>query len=193
MASPNRVVARYVYQDANGAPVFQVRRYEPKDFRQFHRNGTGWKAGRNGTPDLLYHLPEVIGAVERSDPIVITEGEKDTDAVRGLGFTATTNPGGAGKWRDELSAYLRGANVLIIYDNDPAGHQTRAQSRRACAASARTSASVGRGRATTCRTIWQRGTRCRSWSSERRWSKRPSRSPTRRLPTTTDTYRPCIS
>ncbi|HEX4673603.1 MAG TPA: hypothetical protein VH279_15100, partial [Solirubrobacteraceae bacterium] len=64
VAGSTKPVASYVYQDADGRDVFQVRRYAPKDFRQFHRNGTGgWKAGRNGTPDLLYHLPEVIAAV----------------------------------------------------------------------------------------------------------------------------------
>jgi hypothetical protein len=51
----------------------------------------------------------------------IVEGEKDCDTLAGLGFTATTNSGGAGKWRDEYTDALRGKPVVIVPDNDAPG------------------------------------------------------------------------
>jgi putative DNA primase/helicase len=41
----------------------------------------------------------------------------------GLGVAATCNPGGAGKWLDDHSATLAGADVIIIPDNDEAGEK----------------------------------------------------------------------
>ncbi|MGW8158916.1 MAG: hypothetical protein ACWGKN_10445 [Desulfoprunum sp.] len=38
-----------------------------------------------------------------------------------LGITATTNNGGAGKWRDHHSDQLKGAKVVILPDNDAPG------------------------------------------------------------------------
>ncbi len=38
-------------------------------------------------------------------------------------FDATCNPGGAGKWQDSFSETLRGADVVIIADNDKAGRE----------------------------------------------------------------------
>ena len=53
--------------------------------------------------------------------MLVTEGEKDADALASLGFVATTNHGGAGKWRSEYSDCLRGRRVAILPDNDTAG------------------------------------------------------------------------
>ena len=52
----------------------------------------------------------------------ILEGEKDVDAAWALGIPATCNAGGAKKWRTEHAAYLQDADVVIIPDNDAAGH-----------------------------------------------------------------------
>src|SRR5215471_9060406 len=40
-----------------------------------------------------------------------------------MGLLATTNPGGAGKWRLEYSKYLTGFDVVLLPDNDDAGRQ----------------------------------------------------------------------
>jgi 5S rRNA maturation endonuclease (ribonuclease M5) len=53
--------------------------------------------------------------------ICIVEGEKDADNLWKFNIPATTNCGGAGKWRNEYSETLRGAEVLIISDNDKPG------------------------------------------------------------------------
>jgi hypothetical protein len=54
-------------------------------------------------------------------PVMIVEGEKDVEALRTLGFPATTNPQGVGKWQVEYNEYFRDALVAIIPDNDDAG------------------------------------------------------------------------
>jgi hypothetical protein len=93
--------------------LFQVVRYLPKGFRQRRPDGKGgWIWDLDGVQPVLYRLPEVI----KAQTICVTEGEKDTDDLRSLGFTATTNPMGAGKWRDEYSDTLRNKNVVIFGD-----------------------------------------------------------------------------
>jgi hypothetical protein len=68
-------------------------------------------------------LPEVIAAVKCRRTVLIVEGEKDAERARAHGQTATTNPGGALKWRDEYSEFLRGARVVIVWDRDNAGRK----------------------------------------------------------------------
>jgi hypothetical protein len=114
-ATPFTIVATYDYADESGAPLFQVVRLAPKDFRQRRPDGKGgwtWSLGK--TRRVLYRLPEVRDAVARERLVVIVEGEKDTDNLRELGFTATCNPGGANKWRAEYGESLRDADVVII-------------------------------------------------------------------------------
>jgi Protein of unknown function (DUF3631) len=116
------IVATYDYADESGAPLFQVVRFAPKDFRQRRPNGKGgwtWSLGK--TRRVLYRLPEVRDAVARGRLVVIVEGEKDADNLRKLGFTATCNAGGANKWRAEYNESLRDADVVIIGDNDDPG------------------------------------------------------------------------
>ncbi|MES2177827.1 MAG: AAA family ATPase [Gemmatimonadota bacterium] len=72
---------------------------------------------------MLYRLPAVIEAVALGRQIFIVEGEKDAENVAGLGLTATTNCGGAGRWRPEYSDALRHAVVTILPDNDETGQR----------------------------------------------------------------------
>ena len=71
---------------------------------------------------MLYRLPELSSA-DPSEPVVITEGEKDVETIRTLGLVATTNPGGAGKWKSEYNECLRDRHVVILSDNDLVGQQ----------------------------------------------------------------------
>lgn len=119
-----KIVATYDYVDENGALIFQVVRYEPKSFAQRRPDGKGgWLYNLDGVQRVLYRLPDVLKAKERGETIFITEGEKDTESLRALGLTATTNPHGANKWRDEYSETLRGAHVVIIPDKDEPGRR----------------------------------------------------------------------
>ena len=67
---------------------------------------------------VLYRLPELLAADLR-ELVYVVEGEKDVERLTALGAVATTNPQGAGKWRDEYSEFLAGRHVVIIPDNDP--------------------------------------------------------------------------
>lgn len=117
-----RPVAVYNYVDETGALLYQVVRFQPKTFRQRRPvPGGDWIWSLGDTRRVLYRLPDVNAAVERGDTIYLAEGEKDVEALRGVGVTATCNPGGAGKWRDEYTQALAGATVKIICDNDEPG------------------------------------------------------------------------
>ena len=67
----------------------------------------------NGTRRVLYSLPRVIEAVAAGRTIYVVEGEKDVHAIERAGEVATCNPGGAGKWREDYSAALAGAKVVV--------------------------------------------------------------------------------
>jgi putative DNA primase/helicase len=119
-ATRPKITATYNYTDEAGELLFQCVRFDPKDFKQRrpYDNG-GWIWNMQGVERVLYRLPEVIAA----KTIVVVEGEKDADNVRALGFTATTNPLGAKKWRDEYSEVLRGKDVLVFGDDDKDGRE----------------------------------------------------------------------
>jgi 5S rRNA maturation endonuclease (ribonuclease M5) len=115
-----KIVATHDYTDASGNLLYQVCRLVPKDFRQRRPDGNGgWIWNTQGVERPLYHLPEVL----KANTVCVTEGEKDTDSLCKLGFTATCNSGGAKKWRDEYSEVLRGKDVLIFGDDDTDGRK----------------------------------------------------------------------
>lgn len=134
------VVKRFDYEDENGELLFQVERIEfqnqdgsfvltdggkrKKSFRQRradpHREGQ-WLYCVDGVRMVPYRLPELQEAIALGHPIVIAEGEHKVDSLRGWNIAATCNTGGAKHWKAEHSAYLRGAEVIIMPDNDQAG------------------------------------------------------------------------
>jgi len=108
----------YDYVDENGSLLFQVCRYNPKSFKQRKPDGNGgWKYNLNGVRRVLYRLPVIL----KADRVILVEGEKDADNLFKAGFVATTNPGGAGKWKPEYNESLGGKLVYLIPDNDPVG------------------------------------------------------------------------
>lgn len=120
-----RIAATYEYHDEQGNILFQAIRYEPKDFSQRRPDGGGWVYKLDGVRRVPYRLPELLA--NPAQPVFIVEGEKDADRLAALGFVATTNAGGAGKWRGEYSEYLRGRNVVILPDNDEPGRKHAAK------------------------------------------------------------------
>ena len=119
-----REVTAYPYTDENGELLFEVVRYEPKDFRQRRPDGRGGHVQNiKGVRLVPYRLPELIEDLAQDRTVFLVEGEKDVDRLRKLGIPATCNPAGAGKWRDEFSPTLDGADVVILPDNDDAGRE----------------------------------------------------------------------
>jgi hypothetical protein len=119
-----KIVATYDYCDANGELLFQVVRLDPKDFRQRRPDTSsldGWTWNTKGVQKVLFRLPEITRDIQRGLPVLCCEGEKDVLALAERGFSATCNPGGAGKWQDSFSETLRGADAVIISDKDEPG------------------------------------------------------------------------
>ena len=81
-----------------------------------------YESGRGEIPKVLYRLPELIRAIQEGYPVYITEGEKDVETLRRLGWTATT-AGGVNDWQKDFARYFKGADVRILPDNDKAGLQ----------------------------------------------------------------------
>ena len=113
------IIAEYFYTDEQGRPLIRVtRHFPPKDFRQWRPNATrGWRAGIGDSRRPLYRLPEVLEAAI----VFIVEGEKDVESLRDMGFVATCNLMGAGKWRAEYNELFSGKTVVIIPDRDEPG------------------------------------------------------------------------
>lgn len=121
-------VCTYDYQDAFGGLAYQVvRQHAPskekacgyvKTFRQRQPDAKGgWVWSMEGAERVLYRLPEVL----KSKTIWLVEGEKDAETLVKLGFCATTNVGGAGKWLDGYTETLAKKHVAICGDTDEAG------------------------------------------------------------------------
>ena len=126
----------YSYTDGKGQELFQVCRYETeyegkhvKTFRQrrydpndpkANASGYVWNVPESIRDTTLYRMPELAAAILEHRTVYLVEGEKDVETLARLGYAATCNPGGAGKWREGYTARLIGADVVILPDNDPA-------------------------------------------------------------------------
>lgn len=116
------IVKTYDYRDESGGLVFQVVRFEPKDFRQRRPDGKGgWNWSVKGVRVLPYQLPEILAEPKRA--VVVVEGEKDVENLKAIGVLATCNAGGAGKWTPEHAAFLIGRKVIVLADNDTPGRK----------------------------------------------------------------------
>ena len=120
MTDDLREEAVYNYRDQTGRLLYQHIRFERKQFCPCHRDGAGnWRWGLGTVARVLYRLPELLAA-DRDAWTFITEGEKDCDAVRAIGRTATT-PGPPWWWKASFREHFRGRRVCILPDNDVIG------------------------------------------------------------------------
>jgi AAA domain len=109
-----RVVATYDYTD-KGELLYQVLKYEPKNFSQRRPDGKGgWIPSVKGCRRVLYRLPDLLKYPDAC--IFVTEGEKDADRVASLDHCATTVA--CGDWTPDCIAALAGRDVLILQDVD---------------------------------------------------------------------------
>lgn len=119
---PENLVATFRYQDEAGRFLFAVDRYEApgclKAIRQWHLDENGKRINSvKGVRLVPFRLPELL----RAETVFIVEGEQKVLALAGWGLTATCNPMGAGKWREEYNPYFQGKRVVILPDNDTPG------------------------------------------------------------------------
>jgi hypothetical protein len=110
-----REVAKYPYRDEDGTVLFSKIRYEPKAFSISPK--------LDGIKRVLYNLPELKAAIANGEVVYIVEGEKDADAMKKRGLTATCNYDGAGHWQPGYARWFNGASVVIIADRDEAGYK----------------------------------------------------------------------
>jgi 5S rRNA maturation endonuclease (ribonuclease M5) len=119
-------VAVYDYVDEQGNLLFQVCRTADKQFTQrvpdnSKKTGWAWKLGE--VRRVLYRLPRLVEAQDEGRAVFVVEGEKDVHSMERQGQIATCCPGGAGKWRDEFSAYFLELDVTIVADRDAPGEK----------------------------------------------------------------------
>ncbi|MFH0824355.1 MAG: phage/plasmid primase, P4 family [Pseudomonadota bacterium] len=121
-------ICNYIYTDEHGEPLHKSSRYEnrakkKKRFEQWTYEGHGlWTSGTEGCRLVLYGLQRVIA----SKIVFVTEGEKDAETLKTLGFVGTCGPQGAGSWpglvaQHDINRHLQGKHVIVIPDCDNAG------------------------------------------------------------------------
>lgn len=102
---------------------------------RYHKSEHGWNfypgAGDkeivlSPCPSVLYRLPEMLAA-DKARPVLVCEGEKDVDMLRGLGFVAVCGPSASSHWSHDWSRDLAGRRVCIIPDHDHVGRDHAAE------------------------------------------------------------------
>ena len=115
-----KVKAVYPYVNAYGEIVYEVIRFEPKDFRQRRLENGKHVWNLQGVTPLPYNLPAILEHPRKT--IFLVEGEKDVEALKQMGLVASCNSGGAKKWTPELNLHFAGRKIIVLPDNDEAGH-----------------------------------------------------------------------
>ena len=124
--TPFKVTDIFIYKSADGVPLYRVIRKEDgkgsKTFRQERADGKGgWIPRLGDVQPVLYRLPELVAA-DPSEVVLVAEGEKKVEALRTMGFVATSNSGGANvRWKPEYNEHLVGRHVVVLPDNDASG------------------------------------------------------------------------
>lgn len=144
------IAATYQYADEQGVLLYEVVRYKPKNFRQRRPDGKGgwiWNLGDSrrvihGLPDVRRRITDPDARLYREThglphDVFITEGERDDEKLWTRGLIATTNAGGAGKWRPEYTQQLVEAgatSIVVLPDADEPGRQHGQQVAASCRA-----------------------------------------------------------
>lgn len=127
-----KLVKVYPYTGVDGKLLFEVARIRLADGDKTFRQHRPVNPALGKFPivlsvpaeirqGVLYRMPEIDAAVRAGREVYVVEGEKDADTLAGMGYAATTCPGGAKSWTSAHSEHLKGADVIIVPDNDEPG------------------------------------------------------------------------
>ena len=110
----------YQYRDESGKVLYEKIKEVKNGEKSFR-----FDKKLDNSPKVLYRYPELLQGLKEHKIIFITEGEKDVDTLKSMGFTATCNfdGGGSGKWRDEYDSIFTNATVAIVSDIDEKGRE----------------------------------------------------------------------
>lgn len=118
-------VVRFHTRRADGSWVLNEKTGNPKKkFKQRRPDGKGgWIWNLDGVSHTLYRLPQIEIGIAEGKTLHLCEGEKDVETLESWGLVGTTNSGGAQNWRAEFAEHFRGADVVILGDDDEAGRR----------------------------------------------------------------------
>jgi hypothetical protein len=120
-------IREFPYCDEAGNTLFVVHRVGNKDTKKIRQkrpdpNNPGkWIWNLKDVRIVPYKLPQTLEAIAAGHPIFVVEGEPKADLLWSWNVAATCCNGGAGKWKAEHSAFLQGADVILIPDHDNPG------------------------------------------------------------------------
>lgn len=120
-----RIEETYDYVDCNGAYCYTKIRLQGKKLLYGILKNDRFQYGLQGRSrreiKALYFNPQAVKkAILDGKTIFIPEGEKDTNSLAKRGYVSLTY-GGTNDWQPEFAAVLKGANVVILADNDLPG------------------------------------------------------------------------
>ncbi|MCP4261786.1 MAG: AAA family ATPase [Planctomycetes bacterium] len=130
----------FEYTDEKGNKLFRVVRVDhpskPKKIWQERFINGKWKRGTTDprtkeslVHKTLYNQLQLLDPKRSKEVVHLPEGENKVEVFLKMGFLATCNPGGAGKWCDEYSKLLKDRDVVIFSDNDWPGKKHSRQIR----------------------------------------------------------------
>ncbi|WP_414544417.1 VapE domain-containing protein [Nostoc sp. CCY0012] len=126
----------YIYGDRNGQPLIKVIRIDDgngkKRIFQEYWSGVCWVKAKDFPGEkkreyqrqvTVYRYAQVTEAIAQGKTIFFVEGEDIVDTLWKLGIPATTNIGGAGKYRayGSYQGDLENANLVLCPDRDEPG------------------------------------------------------------------------
>ena len=115
----------HYYSIVNGAYAYTKVRFVDKDMRFGILNNDRFNYGFNGKSKKSFmaiygDFKAIKRAIAEDKTVFIVEGEKDTDTMTRQGYPSWTY-GGVKQWVTEYSCVVKGANVIILADNDEEG------------------------------------------------------------------------
>lgn len=122
-----KVTDIYDYQDIDGNYLYSKVRFEETPdkskqirYARINRTTNEIVTNKGDTPKGIFGLQSVRSGREKGQPIYIVEGEKDVRTLHKERLFACTF-GGASDYTDAFLPLFKGANIVILEDNDQAG------------------------------------------------------------------------